>query len=92
MSICEPGSASTAPPRPGSGRARFACFARGPDQALDQFELAVVADGGDAPGDGDIFAAVGRASHQVTMSVEVGTSTGCPRVADMSRGMTSRSI
>ena len=23
-------------------------------------------------------------SHQVTMSVEVGTSTGCPRVADMS--------
>ena len=23
-------------------------------------------------------------SHQVTMSVAVGTSTGCPRVADMS--------
>ena len=26
----------------------------------------------------------GPGSHQVTMSVEVGTSTGCPRVADMS--------
>ena len=48
-----------------SGRVRFACFARGhvlgPDQALDQFEFAVVADGGDAPGDGDILAPVDRA-------------------------------
>ena len=34
----------------------------GPDQALDQFELAVVADGGDAPGDSDILAPVDRAS------------------------------
>ena len=33
----------------------------GPDQALDQLELAVVADGGDAPGDGDILAPVDRA-------------------------------
>ena len=47
--------------------ARFASpgFARGhvlgPDQALDQFEFAVVADGGDAPGDGDILAPVDRA-------------------------------
>ena len=48
-----------------SGGVRIACFARGyvlgPDQALDQFEFAVVADGGDAPGDGDILAAVDRA-------------------------------
>ena len=48
-----------------SGRVRIACFARwhvlGPDQALDQFEFAVVADGGDAPGDGDILATVDRA-------------------------------
>ena len=48
-----------------SGRVRIACFARGhvlgPDQALDQFEFAVVADGGDAPGDGDILAPVDRA-------------------------------
>ena len=48
-----------------SVRVRIACFARGhvlgPDQALDQFELAVVADGGDAPGDGDILAPVDRA-------------------------------
>ena len=48
-----------------SVRVRIACFARGhvlgPDQALDQFEFAVVADGGDAPGDGDILAPVDRA-------------------------------
>ncbi len=48
-----------------SGRSRIARFACGhvfgPDQALDQFELAVVADGGDAPGDGDILAPVDRA-------------------------------
>ena len=48
-----------------SGRGRIACFARGhvlgPDQALDQFEFAVVADGGDAPGDSDILAPVYRA-------------------------------
>ena len=47
-----------------SVRVRIACFARGhvlgPDQALDQLELAVVADGGDAPGDGDILATVDR--------------------------------
>ena len=44
---------------------RIVGFARGhvlgPDQALDQFEFAVVADGGDAPGDGDILAPVDRA-------------------------------
>ena len=48
-----------------SGGGRIACFARGyvlgPDQALDQLELAIVADGGDAPGDGDILAPVDRA-------------------------------
>ena len=33
----------------------------GPDQALNQFKLAIVADGGDAPGDGDILATVDRA-------------------------------
>ena len=47
------------------GRGRIACFARGHvlglDQALDQFEFAVVADGGDAPGDSDILAPVDRA-------------------------------
>ena len=48
-----------------SGRSRIARFACGhvfgPDQALDQLELAVVVDGGDAPGDGDILAPVDRA-------------------------------
>ena len=32
-----------------------------PDQALDRLELAVIADGGDAPGDSDILAPVDRA-------------------------------
>ena len=48
-----------------SGHVRIVGFARGhvlgPDQALDQLELAVVADGDDAPGDGDILAPVDRA-------------------------------
>ena len=58
-------------------------FARGhvlgPDKALDQFELAVVADGGDAPGDSDILAPVDRAGldHGFDL-VEPGLR--CPRL------------
>ena len=48
-----------------SGGVRIAGFARGhvfgPDQALDQFEFAVVFDSGDAPGNSDILAPVDRA-------------------------------